>query len=69
MGLWCVARSGTTREPRKPGPQHVGLIVEVSDSSLADDRAMARIYGPAGVPIYWIVNLIERRSPVALFNR
>jgi Uma2 family endonuclease len=48
----------------KPGPQDVGLIAEVSDSSLADDRAMIRIYGPAGVPVYWIVNLVDRHVEV-----
>jgi Uma2 family endonuclease len=48
----------------KPGPQDVGLIVEVSDSSLADDRAMVRIYAPAGIPIYWIINLVDRQVEV-----
>ena len=48
----------------KPGPQDVGLIVEVSDSSLAEDRAMIRVYGPAGIPIYWIVNLVDRQLEV-----
>ena len=36
----------------------------MSDSSLADDRAMVRIYGPAGLPIYWIVNLVDRQVEV-----
>jgi Uma2 family endonuclease len=48
----------------KPGPQDVGLIVEVSQSSLAEDRAMARIYGPAGIPVYWIINLVDRQVEV-----
>jgi Uma2 family endonuclease len=48
----------------KPGRQDVGLIVEVSQSSLADDRAMVRIYGPAGIPVYWIVNLVDRQVEV-----
>jgi Uma2 family endonuclease len=48
----------------KPGPQDVGLIVEVSDSSLADDRAMVRIYGRADIPVYWIVNLVDRQVEV-----
>ena len=48
----------------KPGPQDVGLIAEVSDSSLADDRAMARIYGRADIPVYWIVNLVDRQVEV-----
>ncbi len=33
------------------------LIVEVADSSLARDRAKARLYALAGVPDYWIVDL------------
>jgi Uma2 family endonuclease len=48
----------------KPGPQDVGLIAEVSDSSLADDRAMVRVYGPSGIPVYWIVNLVDRQVEV-----
>jgi Uma2 family endonuclease len=48
----------------KPGPEDVGLIVEVSDSSPADDRAMVRIYGPSGIAVYWIVNLVERQIEV-----
>jgi Uma2 family endonuclease len=47
-----------------PGPQDVGLIVEVSQSSLAADRAMVRIYGPAGIPVYWIINLVDRQVEV-----
>ncbi len=48
----------------KPGPQDVGLLVEVSHSSLADDRAMVGIYGPAGIPVYWIINLVNRQVEV-----
>ena len=48
----------------KPGPQDVGLVVEVSDSSLAEDRAMVRVYGPAGIPVYWILNLVDRQVEV-----
>jgi Uma2 family endonuclease len=48
----------------KPGPADIGLVVEVSDSSLVDDHAMVGIYGPAGVPVYWIVNLVDRQVEV-----
>ena len=48
----------------KPGPKDVGLIVEVSLSSLADDRAMIGVYGPSGIPVYWIVNLVLRQVEV-----
>jgi len=62
----CVVR-GTIRdfENRHPGPDDVALVVEVADSSLADDRQMATIvYGPAGLPVYWIVNLVQRQVEV-----
>ena len=48
----------------KPGAQDVGLIVEVAHSSLAEDRAMVGVYGPAGIPVYWIVNLVDRQVEV-----
>ena len=36
-------------------------MVEVSDSTLDTDRIKARTYGAAGIPEYWLVNLVERR--------
>jgi Uma2 family endonuclease len=37
------------------------LVVEVADSSLAyDSGEKASLYAEAGVPEYWVVNLIER---------
>ena len=61
----CVVR-GTIRDysHRSPGPADVALIVEVSDSSLSDDRKLARIYGGSGIPAYWIVNLVDRQVEV-----
>jgi Uma2 family endonuclease len=51
-------------------PTAAVLVVEVSDSSLADDRTRkASLYASAGIADYWIVNLVEnlvevRRDPV-----
>jgi Uma2 family endonuclease len=62
----CVVR-GSTRDylGSDPGPADIGLIVEVADSSLADDREMgAQVYGPAGIPVYWIINLVNRQVEV-----
>ena len=62
----CVVR-GTIRdyEDHHPGPDEIALIVEVADSSLADDRTLAtKVYGPAGIPVYWIVNLVDRQVEV-----
>jgi Uma2 family endonuclease len=46
---------------RKPGPRHVPLVVEVADKSLKRDRTVKkRIYAAASIPVYWIINLIDR---------
>ena len=48
-----------------PGPQDVALLVEVSDATLGRDRGLKkRVYARARVPVYWIVNLPERRVEV-----
>lgn len=45
-----------------PRPCDVALVVEVADSSLAQDRHWKkRIYAGAGIPHYWLVNLAERQ--------
>jgi Uma2 family endonuclease len=49
---------------RHPEPADVALVVEVAESSLRADREMAGIYGGAGVPAYWILNLIDRQVEV-----
>lgn len=44
-----------------PGPAQTGLVVEVADSSLARDRAVkGSLYARGGIPVYWIVNLVDR---------
>jgi Uma2 family endonuclease len=60
-----VAR-GSVRDylGRHPGASDLALVVEVSESSLDDDRVMAGIYGAAGIPVYWIVNLIDGQVEV-----
>jgi Uma2 family endonuclease len=47
---------------RHPGPQDLLLVVEVSDSSLRRDQGLKKVmYAKAAIPVYWIVNLIDRR--------
>ena len=44
-----------------PQPEAVLLLVEVSDTSLIQDRfRKAALYADAGIPEYWIVNLVDR---------
>ncbi len=49
---------------RHPGPEDVALVVEVTRSSVAKDRALARTYGGGGIPAYWIVNVEKQRLEV-----
>jgi Uma2 family endonuclease len=50
---------------RHPGPEDIALIVEVSDSTLAHDRSIKkRLYARAGIPTYWIVNLVENQVEI-----
>lgn len=54
---------GETRDyrDRHPGPEDVALIVEVADSTLERDRGVKRIvYARAGIPVYWIIKVLER---------
>jgi Uma2 family endonuclease len=46
---------------RDPEAKDVALVVEISRSSLADDRALATTYGAGGILVYWIVNLVDRQ--------
>jgi len=42
-------------------PERAFLIVEVADTSIRKDRGIkAPLYASAGVPEYWIVNLVDR---------
>jgi Uma2 family endonuclease len=60
-----VRGSATDYEARHPGPADVGILIEVADASLLrDQRDKARIYARAGIPCYWIVNLVDRRVEV-----
>ncbi|MGC8639720.1 MAG: Uma2 family endonuclease [Isosphaeraceae bacterium] len=49
---------------RYPEPADTALVVEVSYTSLNEDRALADIYGAGGVPVYWIINLVDGQIEV-----
>jgi Uma2 family endonuclease len=49
---------------RNPTPRDVWLVVEIASSTLGDDTGeQLRAYA-ASVPVYWVVNLKERRIEV-----
>jgi Uma2 family endonuclease len=50
---------------RIPEPADVALLVEVSDSSLSQDFGpKLSAYAKAGIPVYWIVNLVDGQIEV-----
>ena len=50
---------------RHPAPTDILLVVEVSASTLTDDRnAKSALYVTAGIAEYWIVNLQDRQLEV-----
>ena len=59
---FALVRGGeNTYRNRHPGPADIGLLVEVSDSSLYIDRYdKGRIYARDTIPVYWIVNVVDK---------
>jgi Uma2 family endonuclease len=48
-----------------PGAADLALVIEVSDSTLARDQGFKKaVYAKAGIPVYWIINLVDRRVEV-----
>jgi len=61
----AVVRGPLRRYTRQqPGPADIALIVEIADTSLARDRGKCPLYARAGIPAYWIVNLVGRQVEV-----
>lgn len=59
--------SGCERDfaTRHPMATDLGLVAEVSDSSLDRDiQDKTRIYARDRIPVYWVVNLVDRRVEV-----
>ncbi len=43
----------------------VALVIEIAESSLSiDQKDMARVYSESGIPVYWIVNLVDHQVEV-----
>lgn len=63
---FAVARGDSrTYLTRHPTGADVGLVVEVANTSLLRDQLdKARNYARANIPVYWIINLVDRRVEV-----
>ncbi len=54
-----------TYADRHPGPEDISLVIEISDTTLDKDQGPKWAnYARARIPIYWIVNLIDRQIEV-----
>lgn len=62
----AVAQGPEARyDDHHPRSEELYLLVEVAASSLAEDRNYkAWLYATAGIPRYWIVNLVDRQLEV-----
>lgn len=55
----------TNYRDHHPGPTEIGLLLEVSDSSVLIDRTdKGRIYARDRIPVYWVVDIPDRRVEV-----
>ena len=60
--LWVRRRNYSRKHPEPPD---VLLLVEVAESSLAEDRGEKRkLYAPAMIAEYWLVNLVDNSIEV-----
>lgn len=56
---------GSPRDFAHAHPTSAVLVVEISDATLAFDReTKASVYAGAGIPEYWVLNLIHRQLEV-----
>jgi Uma2 family endonuclease len=57
--------AGSPRDQRDDHPSTALLVIEVSDTTLAFDRqTKSRVYAAAGIPEYWVLNLVDRRLEI-----
>lgn len=56
---------GRPRDYANAHPSTALLVLEIADASLAfDDEVKGSMYAKAGIPEYWIVNLVDRQLEV-----
>jgi Uma2 family endonuclease len=60
-----VRGANTDYRKRIPGPADVAMLVEVSESTLGLEQGLKlAAYARDGIPVYWIVNLVDRQVEV-----
>jgi Uma2 family endonuclease len=63
--LTVARRVQTLYRQSHPKPRDIALIVEVAETTLQQDRTVqARVYARARIPVYWIINLVDKQVEV-----
>jgi hypothetical protein len=63
--LAVVKRPARRYSQSHPRPGDIGMLIEVAESSLLEDRDWkAVLFAQERIPIYWLVNLIDRQVEV-----
>ena len=61
----AVIPGGRTTHPRRKNPAVAILVVEVSETTVADDRSRkASLYAAAGILDYWVIDVTRRQMEV-----
>ncbi|MGL6097375.1 MAG: Uma2 family endonuclease [Fimbriiglobus sp.] len=56
-----LRRTDADYDGRIPGPADISLVIEVSDTSrVFDRRVKGRAFSRAGIPVYWLINVVEK---------
>lgn len=63
--IMVVLDKGLEYSKRNPNASEAVLVIEIAESTLEYDRKIkAGLYAKAGIPEYWIVNLVNRNLEV-----
>ena len=59
--LTVVRGDETSYLAKHPGPDEIGIVVEIANTSLRlDSETKAKMYALAGIPCYWVIDLTNR---------
>jgi Uma2 family endonuclease len=62
---FVICTTAKQRKGKHPKVDEVFLVIEVADSSLEQDQIESlELYAGAGIPVYWIVNLVDRQIEI-----
>ncbi len=61
---FSLAGTKVTYRQRNPNPCDIGLVIEMANTTLHEDRKALARFAWAGIPLVWIVNLKKQEVEV-----